>query len=816
MKINRRKGTFVMETGIICRKKEQMAIREETEVSEDCLLEIFLKNPNQTVYVMNHMLDQNKADQLVGIITLGDFRRNKKEGKPLINRNFTVCLSKEEAAGILQVKQKIISVPVVDGHGKILCEYVREQHLSDSLPYSLYSQICGDIAEEYFLGKKVVFVGVPTEYRECIEKAITKKAYGSRIVFLWDTSYNGLLQACSDGYTYFIDFDGRGYSIREWFYEKHSVEAFFWDDEYKYLDYDGGMEQYLCDRVSYFTDIAVISTSSDYLTGTGKSNVKKHVLDREQLKWNTDRGCYVYYGELPAEVECLFCRFCVDYANYIYIEKTDRMLPVIDMGIHLRTDRWENGEYDIAYNILPRLMDNGIRCLVVNDPDNEYEKVADLCRDDIYSRSLENLTEEKLRDIDRILNAGEEKRLDYKRDFLFHPILVQEGWIHYPDRKSTYCNYINGERYTIGNSTNSDKTLYLFGPCIVVGSFVEDACTLGSYLRPMLPEKYYISNCGQLYADLNFSMRNRHYQPEDVVIVFAQHPEIYTQSGITVYSVIEAYRRAGNLSDNVWDSLKHCNKRITKEVAGELLALFENTGVLEDVTEEGQPVKFGQANHRGSRRIPKQLRKWLNDIRVSNRREYSEAGAIVMNANPFTKGHRYLIEEALRHVEVLYVFVLEENKSTFSFKDRIAMVRLGTSDLENVFVVPSGRYIISTATMPGYFKKETAPFVEADAVNDLALFGVIAAELNIKIRFAGEEPIDRFTNQYNQSMRRLLPEYGVMFYEIPRKEMGGQVISASRVRRGIKENKIEELKNLVLEPVYEYLVNHCLEKEGEE
>ena len=86
-----------METGIICRKREQMAIRGESEVSEECLLEIFLENPNQTVYVVRHMAGRGAADQLVGMITLGDFRRSKKERKPLINKNFTVCVSKEEA-----------------------------------------------------------------------------------------------------------------------------------------------------------------------------------------------------------------------------------------------------------------------------------------------------------------------------------------------------------------------------------------------------------------------------------------------------------------------------------------------------------------------------------------------------------------------------------------------------------------------------------------------------------------------------------------------------------------------------------------------
>lgn len=800
-----------MEMNIFCREREQMVILDKTEISEECLLEIFMENPSQTVYVV----EKEEPDKPVGIITLGDFRRSQKEGKTLINKHFTVCKSEEEAVQILQAKEKIVSIPLVNEQEGVVSEYVKELTKAENIPYSVYSQICGDIAEECFASKKVIFVGVPEEYRESLEKTLAGKAYSDRVEVLWDISYHSLKAACTGDDTFLIDFDGYGYHARELFYQKSPVETFFWDDDYKYVvDYNGGIEQYLCDRAGYFTDIGILSQSTDYLSGINKSGVKKHYLDVRQLKWSESRNCYVYYGDVSGQVECLFCRFRINYTNYIYLEKRNKILPIIDMGIHFISDRWKNEEYDIAFNIIPQLQENGIQCFIFNDPDNEYGKIADLCDDDIYSRNLMCISEEKLLTINAVLNAGEGSRLDYKRDFMCNPAWVRNGWVNYPNRKNRYCNYANGERYTVGNSADSSKTFYLFGPCIVVGAFVEDSCTLGSYLRPMLQEDYYISNCGQVYADMNFSMRSRHYNTGDIVVLFVQYPEIFERKGLTVYSIIDAYRNAGDISKNVYDCLKHCNKRITEEVAKEIYMTCKNNGELDKKIKEKQHLRFGCVHHTENFRMPQQLKNWLSEIKSFQKKECNRAGAIVMNANPFTKGHRYLIEKALKQVEVLYVFVLEENKSTFIFEDRIAMVKAGTADLENVIVLPSGKFIVSTATMPGYFNKETVPFVESDAINDLELFGIIAKELNISVRFAGEEPLDRFTNQYNQSMSRILPDYGIRFCEIPRKELGGQVISASRVRKCIQEKQFEEIKPLVLTPVYEYLVNHCFHKEN--
>ena len=164
-------------------------------------------------------------------------------------------------------------------------------------------------------------------------------------------------------------------------------------------------------------------------------------------------------------------------------------------------------------------------------------------------------------------------------------------------------------------------------------------------------------------------------------------------------------------------------------------------------------------------------------------------GAIVMNANPFTLGHLHLVEIARRQVNFLYVFVVEENESAISFEDRFAMVQKNCQGMENVEVLPSGRYMISTLTFPEYFEKEAKQDVKIVPSKDVRLFGeAIAPTLGITKRFVGEEPFDKVTQQYNEAMKYILPDYGVDVVEIPRKTAkDGNVINATQVRAWIKE-----------------------------
>ena len=144
-----------------------------------------------------------------------------------------------------------------------------------------------------------------------------------------------------------------------------------------------------------------------------------------------------------------------------------------------------------------------------------------------------------------------------------------------------------------------------------------------------------------------------------------------------------------------------------------------------------------------------------------SREEHCKVGAIVMNCNPFTYGHKYLIEYAARNVDFLYIFVVEENRSFFEFQDRFWMVQEGTKELSNVAVVPSGSWVLSYKTMPVYFEKEYQQDIKVDAYMDLEIFcRYIAPPLGIGTRFVGEEPCDFVTQQYNRQMEKVLGDFG--------------------------------------------------------
>lgn len=185
-----------------------------------------------------------------------------------------------------------------------------------------------------------------------------------------------------------------------------------------------------------------------------------------------------------------------------------------------------------------------------------------------------------------------------------------------------------------------------------------------------------------------------------------------------------------------------------------------------------------------------------------------ERGLIVMNCNPFTFGHQYLIETAASQVEELLIFVVEEDKSVFPFRDRYELVKKGTGHLPNVKVIPGTEYIISSATFPTYFlKKEDDMLLEYVKLDVTVTAEHFCKKLGIKKRFVGEEPYCQVTARYNDAMKAILPDYGVELIQIPRKEWDGKAISASRVREYIKNDKLEELKELVPGTTYEYLLS---------
>ena len=377
------------------------------------------------------------------------------------------------------------------------------------------------------------------------------------------------------------------------------------------------------------------------------------------------------------------------------------------------------------------------------------------------------------------------------------------GKIYYGDFKSRYINYINKSRVVLNVPSAYKNTVYLVGPCIVGSTFCEDKQTLGYYLQENM------INCGLEYRVVSVHM------PGDADIYYKMNiiEEFDVKQGDIIFYIDSKYTLLewdleltpafkelyGKYGDAFFiDQPIHCGKEGNKAVADFLTEHIGDTFVSDAAPRTAAQTHVRSPKFTGNPQL-KKYQEFLqnNAVRI---------GSIVMNCNPFTLGHLHLIEHAAEQVDHLYIFVVEEDRSLFKFEDRMELVKAGTSHLKNVKVLPSGQFIISALTFSEYFDKANLEGTTVDTSLDVETFGSqIAPCLNISVRFVGEEPFDPVTAQYNHSMKEILPKYGVELREIPRKEVDGEAISASRVRKCLEEKNWDEIRKLVPETTYSFL-----------
>lgn len=229
-----------------------------------------------------------------------------------------------------------------------------------------------------------------------------------------------------------------------------------------------------------------------------------------------------------------------------------------------------------------------------------------------------------------------------------------------------------------------------------------------------------------------------------------------------------------------------------------------------------------------------EYRKYLESLARPGRN-----GTIVMNANPFTKGHRYLVEQAASLVDNLYVIVVREDRSRFPYAERKAMIDAGCAGLDNVIVCEGSDYAISAATFPTYFLKKLDDATDTQIALDLDLFvNHIAKPLGVTVRFAGSEPEDALTRRYNELMAEILPGTSVAvvrqahqpdpelvkgsalrqarrpidFVEIPRLEQKDKPLSATSLRRALDKGGFKEAMEYIPKSTIPYLVADLAER----
>ncbi len=383
---------------------------------------------------------------------------------------------------------------------------------------------------------------------------------------------------------------------------------------------------------------------------------------------------------------------------------------------------------------------------------------------------------------------------------------------------SKYFNTdLYGNRIVTGLPEEYMGTVWIMGNCVFSGYAVEDKYTVASYIQS------YINLSGYKYRVVNLScdkggiglynkLIESNILPDDIVII---QTKAFIQSENLI--TIDYNELNGSLKNQTWfwDNFGHMGYAGYRFLAKKIFNIIKPV-----MKKDFYSYKFYLNNDleikiknyiESTIKLILEDNKYKQVLNIQNNssgfNRISKAGAVVMNCNPFTYGHQYLIDTVSRLVNVLYVFVVEEDKSVFSFNERFDMVCEGTKQYANVVVLPSGKFMISSATFPGYFMKDTPIDNSYDDFLDLKIFAhYIAPAFGIETRFVGEEPFDRVTAQYNYDMQIILKEAGIDVIEIPRKMLiDGEIISATKARKFLKEKDYISLKDYLPETTIQRL-----------
>ena len=392
------------------------------------------------------------------------------------------------------------------------------------------------------------------------------------------------------------------------------------------------------------------------------------------------------------------------------------------------------------------------------------------------------------------------------------------GVRRFSDCCSKYINISGGHRITLYQPDRYQNTIYLVGGCKVFGTGSDDSMTISSQLQKCLTESgsplpYIVQNYGFFLCqgdskknEIPSIIKSLPLKKGDIIILFS------SKTDPDYYCIDLSNAAVENRNVETFADFNHFTPDGNKLIAEKIYEGLISQGVLNGSSapvEKNKSYGFTFSQNKELAEYQKILSEYYNE-------KFPDPviGSIVMNCNPFTLGHRYLIEMALEQCDFLIIFVVQEDKSIFPFEDRLRLVDECTADIVNKEVIPSGKFIISSLTFSEYFNKSEMQDRTIDPSLDVTVFArEIAPCLHITKRFAGEEPNDSVTRQYNETMKRVLPEYGIGFVEIPRAEMDGKVISASDVRALLEKRDFDTIGKIVPDIVYNYLWEKFADKE---
>lgn len=388
--------------------------------------------------------------------------------------------------------------------------------------------------------------------------------------------------------------------------------------------------------------------------------------------------------------------------------------------------------------------------------------------------------------------------------------IIERGILQNTDISNENVNVKKGIRVSPDVNPH-EKKLYLFGASEVFGTGLKDHETIANNLgKKFFDKKIEVINKGMggvNWIDLLVSVLNQKSKESDRLILMI--PRFSSQ-----FADIKIKFPNEDLTKSFID-IHHLSPH-GASLAADQIRSFLNLKKSDPIVSNKSEQKFVNANeiisfykelllsieaNDSQKNELCEYKKYLNSIRVPSKNNESifKFGSIAVNCNPITNGHLHLIEYAAKSVEFLYVLVIEEDKSRFSFKDRIYLVKKACSHLNNVKVIKGGKFVCTEYILPEYFYKDKYNSEDIDISMEAYFFGEhIAPALGIKKIFLGDEPICKVTNSYNKQMYRMMKKYSIDTEIIDRISTNdGELISASTVRKLLDQQKFIQLKKFL-------------------
>lgn len=441
-----------------------------------------------------------------------------------------------------------------------------------------------------------------------------------------------------------------------------------------------------------------------------------------------------------------------------------------------------------------------------------YEALADddyirsFCGDDLESLSFLLSNRKNLLTLSKSINNG------------IHNTLI--------DIVSPGFNVINGQRLTTDVPEHPSNFIHCFGPCLVEGLCVCDSQTIESKLQRMvnkyLPtDELEIMNHGLAYGKDNLndllSMLNVPLGYGDYVIWISgfddEERNNLTHLGIPM---IDCRWIASVLNNWCLDNPSHCNGKANDIYATEIFTHIttsvqhHNKRYARKTLIESKCLALNCDDSGILNSLDlQQYQQYLYQHKISDKAE--RIGCIVMNANPFTNGHKFLVDVAVSEVDYLYVFVVEESSNSLPYIDREKMISAYCSKYSNICVLSGGNILTSVIGFPEYFNRDQNPATVQPILNHKIFAHAVAPILGINIRFFGTEPEDKVTEALNKTAFSLLPKAGIDVRIIKRIEHKGECISARTVRELMKSKQFNAISELVPPSSLEHIKTICNE-----